>query len=118
MSTAPFELLAARASIDPFFLGFRLAEFAARESLNDAALAARLGCDVATLAHVRMCRAPRTESTAVFGEDVTCVATKFGLNVKALAEATKLIPAAIARDATNPEPAGAVLAARDRSDVP
>ncbi len=118
MSAAPFELLAARASVDPFFLGFRLAEFAARESLDDAALAARLGCDVATLAHIRVCRAPRTESSAVFGEDVTCVATKFGLNVRALAEATKLVPSAIVRDVTNPEPAGAVLAARDRSDAP
>ncbi|AMV26051.1 hypothetical protein VT84_16755 [Gemmata sp. SH-PL17] len=118
MNPTPFELLAERASARPFFLGFRLAEFAARESLDDAALAAQLGCDVATLAHVRMCRAPRTESSAVFGEDVTCVATKFGLNVRALADATKLVPAAIVRDATSLEPAGAVLAARDRSDVP
>ena len=118
MNPTPFELLAERASARPFFLGFRLAEFAARESLDDAALAARLGCDVATLAHVRLCRAPRLETNTEFREDVICVATKFGLNVRALADAAKPVPAAIARDATNTEPAGAVLAARDRSDAP
>lgn len=118
MSVTPFGQLAARASGDPYFLGFRLAAFAARKRLDDAALAARLGCDPAALAHVRLCRAPRTDSTAAFREDVACVAAEFGLDAEALAEAAKPLPTAVARPAGSVEPAGAVLAARDRSDGP
>lgn len=118
MNTFPLDTLAARASSEEFFLGFRLAAFAAREKLDDAALAARLGCEVAALAQVRLCRAPRLDSAAAYRADVTAVAAKFGLNPLALAEAAKAAPAVPARAvADRVEPAGAVLAARDRGDA-
>jgi hypothetical protein len=118
MSTTPLEQFAGQASARPFFLGFRLAEFAAREALDDAALAARLGCAVPVLAQVRLCRAPRLESSAAFREDVLGIAARFGLDAAALADAAKAVPAAVARTAGAPEPAGAVLAARDRDAAP
>lgn len=115
MNDPLLERFSRRASADPLFLGFRLAAFAAREGLDDEALAARLGCDAAALMHVRLCRAPRLDSNATFREDVTCVADKFGLNVAELAAAAKAVPVAPARDASDAESAGAVLAARDRN---
>ncbi|AWM35605.1 hypothetical protein GobsT_67190 [Gemmata obscuriglobus] len=114
MTTFPLDRLAERASTEPFFLGSRLKAFAARERLDDPALAARLGCAVPVLAQVRLCRAPRLDSSAAYREDVTAIATKFGLNTVALAEAAKAVPVeALARPGAT-EPAGAVLAARDR----
>jgi hypothetical protein len=118
MNTTSLERLAGQAAVRPFFLGCRLAEFAAREALDDTALAARLGCDVPALTHIRLCRAPRLESSAAFREDVTCIATKFGLNAAALAEAAKPVPIAVKRDPLTAEPTGAVLAARDRDAAP
>ena len=118
MSTTPLEQFAGQASARPFFLGFRLAEFAAREALDDAALAARFGCEESVLTSVRLCRAPRLESSAAFREDVLCIATRFGLNAAALADAAKAVPVAVTRAAGAPEPAGAVLAARDRDETP
>ena len=115
MSTPPFELFARQTADRPHFLGFHLAAFAARERLDDAALAARLGCAVPTLADVRLCRAPRPEA---FRADVTAVAAKFGLNPLALAEAAKARPVVPARADHAPDGAGAVLAARDRDDAP
>lgn len=116
-TTFPLERLAERAVAEPFFLGFRLAAFAEREKLDDTALAARLGCEPSVLAHVRLCRAPRLDSSAAFREDVTCVAAKFGLRPTVLAEAAKAAPAAALRRTGATESAGAVLAARDRGDA-
>jgi hypothetical protein len=107
-----------RASGDSFFLGHRLAASAARENLDDTALAARLGCTADVLIQVRACRAPRTDTTANFRADVTAVARAFGLTVAALADMAKPVPAAEPRaaDGPAPEPAPAVLAARDRGE--
>lgn len=118
MTDPLIERFSRRAAADPLFLGFRLAAFAAREGLDDPALAAHLGCDLDTLTLVRMCRAPRLESSPAFREDVECVAAKFGLNVAALAAAAKVLPVAPARAAGAAESAGAVLAARDRDETP
>lgn len=118
MNDPLIERFARRVSADPLFLGFRLACFAARQNYDDATLAARLGCDLSTLTHVRLCRAPRLESSKAYREDVECVVAKFGLNFMALAEAAKAVPAVPARATGAPEPAGAVLAARDRDEKP
>lgn len=115
MTTFPLDPLADRASADPFFLGARLKAFAARERLDDDALAARLGCPAPVLAQVRLCRAPRLDSAAAYRADVTAIAVKFGLNPVALAEAAKAVPVEAPAAARSDEPAGAVLAARDRS---
>lgn len=116
MSTFPLARLAEKASADDFFLGRRLAAFAAREQLSEEALAARLGCAVEALAQVRLCRAPRVDTSAAFRADVAAIAGKFGLNFPALAEAAKAVPAEPARAAAA-ENAAAVLAARDRGDA-
>src|SRR5262249_16673393 len=113
MTDTPLDRLAHRASCDPYFLGFRLAKYAQIHDLEAAAHAAHLECAAEVLPAVRLYRAPRADR-AGFREDIVCVATKFGLNPTALAEAAKCVLAAVER----PEPAettpGVVVAARDR----
>jgi len=110
------ERFAHRASANPAFLGWQLAAFARARGFDDAALAAYLECAPAALAHVRTCGPIRAEHRRA---DVAEVATKFGLNATRLAEATKEASAeARAADAEpDPAPAGAFLAARDRTDA-
>jgi hypothetical protein len=57
-ATGPRHALARRASTDPFFLGHALAGFAARNGLDDDALAAALGCPAAVLPSLYVCRRP------------------------------------------------------------
>lgn len=109
--------LTKRAAVDPYFLAFALAEYAAAESLDDAALAAALGTTPDVLAHVRLCPAPRTDTDG-FRADIERVAAKFGLNRDALAEVARrgqVVARMRAAAAANPEAAGAMLAARDRT---
>ncbi len=54
----PLEKLVARLQSDPFFLACPLAHFASSEKLGDRQLAERLGCAMATLVQIRLCRAP------------------------------------------------------------
>lgn len=118
MSDPLLAKFADRASGDPHFMGHRLAAFAARENLDAAALAARLGCTAEVLVQVRTCRAPRTDTAANFRADVTAVARAFGLNAAVLADMAKSVPGPVVRapDAPDLEPAPAVLAARDRTE--
>ena len=115
MTESPLERLARRASTEPSFLGWQLAAFARARGFGDDALAAYVGCPVATLANVRLCGAIRADH---FREDVLCVATKFGLNPVRLAEASKPLPADPEREPVSAEAAGVLLAARDRSESP
>jgi hypothetical protein len=74
---------AARACREPFFLGFLLAVYQERYRLDDAALAALLGCDPAALVRLRLCRSPRAgepKRTA----DLAAVARRYGINWGAL----------------------------------
>jgi hypothetical protein len=84
----PLEALAARAQGEPFFLASVLAAFARSEGLDDAGLAAALGCPVGELPMLRLCRTPRTGPDE-FREDVALVAERFGLDPQRLAEAVK-----------------------------
>ncbi|HXG11753.1 MAG TPA: hypothetical protein VNK04_18505 [Gemmataceae bacterium] len=84
----PLERLAARVASEPFFLAAVLAAYAQSEGLDDAGLAAVLGCPVGELVMVRLCRAPRDEPSA-FWEDVTCIAERFGMEPQRLAEVVK-----------------------------
>jgi hypothetical protein len=52
------DVLAARASTDPFFLGSALSAYQRRHRLDDAGLAAVLGCAPALLTQLRLCRRP------------------------------------------------------------
>lgn len=80
--------LAGRVADAPDFLACALAEFARGERLDDAALAARLGCPVETLTHLRLCRMPRKEAP-LFWQDVERIATRFSVNAEALAEVVR-----------------------------
>ena len=113
MTDTPLERLARRACTDPFFLGFRLSEYARVHDLDADALGARLGCPTERLAAVRLCRAPRT-GREEFREDVLCVAAKFGVDAHARAEAAKYVPVCPRQEESLAEPVGLVLAARDR----
>lgn len=109
------ERFARRAGTSPAFLGWQLAAFARARGFDDDALAAHLGCAPAVLAHVRTCGPIRAEH---FRADVAEVANKFGLDPARLAEAAKELPAAVRDGGAEPDPApaGAFLAARDRTD--
>jgi hypothetical protein len=81
----PLEPLARRVEGDPFFLASVLAEYARSEGLDDAGLAAALGCRPAALTDLRLCRAPGMEPRE-FKADVVRVAEHFGLEPVRLAE--------------------------------
>ncbi len=108
--------LANRVAVDPFFLAFALAEYAAAEKLDAAALAAALGTTPDVLPHLRLCRAPRADADG-FREDVDRIAAKFGLNrdvLAAVARHGQVVAAMRAAAAADPAEAGFLIAARDR----
>jgi hypothetical protein len=107
---------AQRAGARPFFLAAPMLAYAAAEALDDAALAARLGCDVAHLPALLLCRRP-TGRGAAFRADVERIAQRFGLDVASLAEVLRLAEAleALAK-APQAGQAGLLAAARDRDD--
>src|SRR5262249_21497792 len=80
--------LARRVSDAPDFLACALAEYARSERLEDAGLAARLGCPVEILTHLRLCRMPRTEPPH-FWQDVEQIAKRFSVNTEALADVAR-----------------------------
>lgn len=107
----PMEHLAARAEREPFFLAALLAAFARSEALDDAGLAAALGCRQEDLRMIRLCRAPRSDPRD-FWDDVCRVAERFGLDPRRLAEAVKRGRVVVRLQ--GPGPAGNTLrAARD-----
>jgi hypothetical protein len=114
----PLEVLAARAADEPFFLGWLLAAYADSEGLDDAGLAAALGCSTQALVLLRLCRAPRTDSQE-FWDDVTCIAERFGLARLPLAEAVKRGRVVRRFRQAGQAAAGSLMAARDREgDTP
>ena len=109
----PLEYLAARVTDDPFFLAYALKLFAAGEGLDDAALAARLGCTPETLTDLRLCRMPR-EDAPHFRDDILTIAASFPVDAAVLAEVVRhaqvVAPLRKPAAATGPE---VLLAARD-----
>lgn len=103
--------LARRLESDAAFLAAPLAVYARSEALDDAGLAARLGCPVETLPLVRLCRRPRPDP--LFGQDVERIADRFGLNSLALAEALRRVDALEALRIGQAPERGTLLAARD-----
>lgn len=82
----PLAGLARRAEGRPEFLAALLAAFARSDGLDDAALAAHLGCDPGKLPAVRLCLAPG-EEPAQMRDDVRRIADHFGLREEALRKA-------------------------------
>lgn len=111
------ERLAGRVANDPLFLAAALTRYAQSEGLDDPALAAALGCAVATLTPLRLCRMPRPEAP-LFRQDVEQIAARFGVMPDLLAEVVRrgqsLLHLQDPANRTRDEPAGFLLAARDR----
>lgn len=105
---------AERASERPFFLAAPLLAYARAEHLDDAGLAARLGCDPARLPTLLLCRRPTGEG-AMFRADVEAIAERFGLRAVQLAQILRRADALVALAGAAPE-GGLLAAARDRTD--
>jgi hypothetical protein len=77
--------LASRVAGDPSFLGSALASYQQRHGLDDAGLAAVLGCTPNALTQLRLCRRPGVaEPGRTAEEDVAVSATRFGIDAAAL----------------------------------
>jgi hypothetical protein len=113
----PLEALAKRVESEPFFLASVLAAYARSEALDDAGLAAALGCRAEDLVMVRLCRAPRTAADE-FWEDVTRVAEHFDMEPQRLAEAVKRGQVVQRLQAGEPSGARFLAAARDHDEPP
>jgi hypothetical protein len=104
---------AERAAAEPFFLAATLLPYARAEGLDDAGLAARLGCAEEALPRLLLCRQPRPEPGA-FRADVERLAAAFGLEAARLA-ATVRAAAALAALSEAAAGRGTLAAARDRA---
>ncbi|MBY0528470.1 MAG: hypothetical protein K2R98_34080 [Gemmataceae bacterium] len=113
--SARLDDFARRLGADRFFLAAALECFAASENCDDGAVAARLGCPVETLTHLRLCRMPRPKQP-FFWQDVQTIASRFSLDAEALAEVVRHGQSILQLRSVDAEsPRGKFMAARDRS---
>ncbi len=112
------DYLARRVGEEHFFLASAFTAYARGNGLDDAGLAQLLGCDVATLIRLRLCRRPAGGSGA-FREDVARIANRFGIDGGILAQLIRWADAVEGLRASEadagPLGRGALLAARDRA---
>jgi hypothetical protein len=110
--SAALDHLAARVATDPAFLANALAEYARSKDLDDAALAAALGCPAAELTRLRLCGSPRPGQ---FLADVSAIAGRFGIDPTRLGEIVRLGQslASLRTPQTAEGVPGFLLAARD-----
>jgi len=104
---------ARRVEDDQFFLASVLAEYARSEDLDDGGLAGELGCPVAVLTPLRLCRRPRPDPVGM-REDTGQIAERFGVDVTILAEMVRRADALATLRQSAPAAQGTVIAARDR----
>jgi hypothetical protein len=109
--------LANRAQDDGFFLGCLLKLYATSESLDDAKLAAKLGCPPNVLTPLRLCRAPGVLAME-FQKDVKQIAARFSLNRQALSEAVRRGQAILNMREDREGSRGTLMAARDKEPEP
>lgn len=112
------DYLARRVGEEHFFLASAFTAYARGNGLDDAGLAQLLGCDVATLIRLRLCRRPAGVSGA-FREDVARIADRFGIDGGILAQIIRWADAVEGLRVVAEADAGrlgrrALLAARDR----
>lgn len=103
--------LSRRVEDDPSFLASVLADYATAERLDDAGLAAALGCPLENLARVRLCRTPRADP-AGFRADVAEIAAAFAVDPLRLASAVRRVQSL--RQFRGAAAPGSLLAARQR----
>jgi hypothetical protein len=84
----PLENLALRMEKDPFFLACSLRLFAQSKELDDSQLANWLGCSVQSLLLLRLCRAPKPQSSR-FLKDIAHIAATYDAKETALADAVR-----------------------------
>ena len=117
--SAPLERLARRVGSDTFFLAAPLARYAASEQLDDDALSVRLGCDRATLTHLRLCRNP-DPMPPHFWNDVEQIAIRFHLDPDRLAEIARFGQALLQSRPSEDSPVipapGYLMAAREETE--
>jgi hypothetical protein len=105
---------AERARQQPFYLASLLLAYARAERLDDAGLAARLGCDPSSLPALLLCRRPTGEGS-VFRADVEAIAERFALNALQLARLIRAADALVSLGSAATDRTGGLLAAaRDR----
>jgi hypothetical protein len=111
-----FARAAERAAARPAFLSATLLAFAASEGLDDASLAAYLGCQPEQMSALKLCLRPRHGPS--FREDVEHIASRFGLDSARLAHAIRLVDAIAALRQADEPTGGLLAAARDRVEPP
>ena len=104
--------LARRVQVDPFFLASALAIYARSEGIDDAVLAAHLGCPPETLTMLRLCRRPHPDER--FAREITTIAERFPVGAEALAMVVRRADALDAMRETDAGERGTLIAARDR----
>ncbi len=107
----PLEKMAERARHEPSFLGWLLEQYAASEQLDEGTLAAELGCSLADLRRLRLCRAPRSDAVGLLA-DLRQLADALGLDADRLGRVLRRATVQ-ARFRGNP---GSLMAARDRDE--
>lgn len=115
--TDPLERMAKWAEGQEHFLAFLLAMYAQSEGLDDASLAAALGCCPEDLVMVRLCRAPRLDRQG-FRDDVARIADRFDLDPKRLSVAVKRGRVLACLQDGPSGHGGFLMAARDDEDDP
>ena len=104
---------AERAAREPFYLASVLLPYAQAEGLDDAGLAARVGCAADRLPAMLLCRRPAGEG-AVFRDDVEAIAARFDLSAVRLARVIRSADALVALGGAEVAAARTLLtAARD-----
>src|SRR5581483_9178236 len=105
---------AERAAERPFFLASPVLTYARAEGLDDIGLAAELGCDVASLPALLLCRRPTGEGR-VFRAEVEAIARRFGVSAARLGQILRTADALAAFERAGSDQHGGLLAAaRDR----
>ena len=109
----PLDEMAERSRHEPFFFGYLLEQYAVAERLDDATLAAELGCSATDLRGIRLCRAPR-DDRAGSAEDVRRVGEVLKLDEGKLTRVVRRARVA----AMFRGKGGSLMAARDRDEEP
>jgi hypothetical protein len=104
------EQAAMQAEEKPFFVASTLATYRTLREMDNAALAAYLGCTEAALYRLALCRRPDGDGS-MFRSEVERIAQHTGCNVEALANVLRTASVAAKMHAADP---GMLLAARDR----
>lgn len=106
---------ALRVGADAYFLAEAFEVYADSEQLDDRGLATMLGCEVADLEALRLCRRPRVESDS-FRRDVKSISERFDLDPAVLAQVLRRADAVAALRFQTSDRESLLTAARDRID--